>query len=52
MEGDFEAVLRNQHILDLLAGDGSGADEDIEAYLEGRVSLYLTCGPCDDQRTR
>ncbi|XP_011617929.2 tetratricopeptide repeat protein 27 isoform X1 [Takifugu rubripes] len=52
MEGDFEAVLQNQHILDLLAGDGSGADEDIEAYLEGRVSLYLTCGPCDDQRTR
>lgn len=51
MEGDFQAVLRNQHILDLLTGDGGG-DEDIEAYLEGRVSRYLTSGPCEDQRTR
>lgn len=49
MKGDFEAVLLNQHVVDLLAGDGSWAGEDIEAYLEGRVSLYLTCG---DQANR
>lgn len=52
MKGDFEAVLRNQHVLDLLAGDGSRAGEDVEAFLEGRVSLYLTCGAGDDQANR
>lgn len=52
MGGDFEAVLQNQHVLDLLSGDGSGAGEDIEAYLEGRVSRYLTCGAGDDQADR
>lgn len=52
MEGDFQAVLQNQQVLDLLSGDGSGADEDMEAYLEGRVSRYLTRGACDDQADR
>lgn len=52
MKGDFQAVLLNQQVLDLLAGDGSWAGEDIEAYLEGRVSLYLTRGPCDEQANR
>lgn len=52
LKGDFEAVLRNQHILDLLVGDGSWAGEEVEAYLEGRVSLYLTRGPCEDQANR
>lgn len=52
LKGDFEAVLRNQHILDLLTGDGSWAGEDVEASLEGRVLLYLTRGPCEDQSNR
>lgn len=51
MEGDFQAVLQNQHVLDLLSGDGSG-DEDIEAFLEGRVSRYLSGGACEDQADR
>lgn len=42
MEGDFEAVLLSAQVLDLLTGDGSCSDgEDIEAYLEKRVLLYL-----------
>uniref|UniRef100_A0A8C9ZWN9 Tetratricopeptide repeat protein 27 n=1 Tax=Sander lucioperca TaxID=283035 RepID=A0A8C9ZWN9_SANLU len=50
MVGDFEAVLLSPQVLDLLAGDGSCSDgEDIEAYLEKRVLLYLTCGANDDQ---
>ncbi|XP_039639470.1 tetratricopeptide repeat protein 27 isoform X2 [Perca fluviatilis] len=53
MEGDFEAVLLSPQVLDLLAGDGSCSDgEDIEAYLEKRVLLYLTCGTDDDQTNR
>ncbi|XP_078129351.1 tetratricopeptide repeat protein 27 [Sander vitreus] len=53
MEGDFEAVLLSPQVLDLLAGDGSCSDgEDIEAYLEKRVLLYLTCGTNDDQTNR
>lgn len=53
MVGDFEAVLLSPQVLDLLAGDGSCSDgEDIEAYLEKRVLLYLTCGANDDQSNR
>lgn len=52
MRGDFQAVLLNQQVLDLLAGDGSWAGEDVEAHLQGRVSLYLTHGPCDEQANR
>lgn len=52
MKGDFEAVLLNQHILDLLAGDGSWAGADVEAHLEGRLSHYLSSGPCDEQADR
>uniref|UniRef100_A0A3Q3GNN2 Tetratricopeptide repeat protein 27 n=1 Tax=Labrus bergylta TaxID=56723 RepID=A0A3Q3GNN2_9LABR len=54
MEGDFEAVLLSHQVLDLLTGDGSSSneDEDIEAYLERRVLLYLTCGANNDQTNR
>lgn len=53
MEGNFEAVLLSPHVLDLLNGDGScGEEEDIEAYLERRVLLYLTCGPNNNQSSR
>lgn len=53
MEGDFEAVLLSRQVLDLLAGDGScNKGEDIEAYLERQVLLYLTCGTNDDQTNR
>lgn len=52
LKGDFEAVLRNQRILDLLTGGGSWAGEDVEAFLEGRVLLYLTRGPCEDRANR
>ncbi|XP_029306440.1 tetratricopeptide repeat protein 27 [Cottoperca gobio] len=53
MEGDFEAVLLSPLVLQLLTGDGSCSEgEDIEAYLEKRVLLYLTCGTNDDQTTR
>ncbi|XP_041645689.1 tetratricopeptide repeat protein 27 [Cheilinus undulatus] len=53
MEGDFEAVLLSHHVLDLLTGDGScGEGEDIEAYLERRVLLYLTYGTNNDQNSR
>uniref|UniRef100_H3CIY3 Baculoviral IAP repeat containing 6 n=1 Tax=Tetraodon nigroviridis TaxID=99883 RepID=H3CIY3_TETNG len=52
LEGRFEAVLLSRQVEDLLAGDGSGAAEDVQAYLEGRVSLYLTRGPCGDQADR
>ncbi|XP_032397890.1 tetratricopeptide repeat protein 27 isoform X1 [Etheostoma spectabile] len=53
MEGDFEAVLLSPQVSDLLAGDGSYSDgEDIEAYLEKRVLLYLTCGTNGDQTNR
>ncbi|XP_068424592.1 tetratricopeptide repeat protein 27 [Clinocottus analis] len=42
MEGDCAAVLRSPQVSQLLAGDGSCIDgEDIEAYLERRVLLYL-----------
>ncbi|XP_071337665.1 tetratricopeptide repeat protein 27 isoform X2 [Trachinotus anak] len=52
MEGDFEAVLLSPQVLDMLTGDGSCSEgEDIEAYLERRVLLYLT-GTNDDQTNR
>lgn len=53
MEGDFEAVLLNHQVLDLLTGDGNCTEgEDIESYLERRVLLYLTGGSNDDQANR
>ncbi|XP_042358020.1 LOW QUALITY PROTEIN: tetratricopeptide repeat protein 27 [Plectropomus leopardus] len=53
MEGDFEAVLLSPQVLDLLTGDGSCSEgEDIEAYLERRVLLYLTTGTSDEQANR
>lgn len=53
MEGDFKSVLLSRQVLDLLAGDGScNEGEDIEAYLERHVLLYLTCGTIDDQINR
>lgn len=53
MEGDFEKVLLSPQVLDLLAGDGScNEGEDIEAYLERRVLLYLTSGTSNDQTNR
>ncbi|XP_070696653.1 tetratricopeptide repeat protein 27 [Pempheris klunzingeri] len=53
MEGDFEAVLLSHQVLDLLSGDGSCSEgEDIEAYLEKRVLLYLTCDTADDRTNR
>uniref|UniRef100_A0A668AQW6 Tetratricopeptide repeat protein 27 n=1 Tax=Myripristis murdjan TaxID=586833 RepID=A0A668AQW6_9TELE len=43
LEGDFEAVLLSPQVLDLLAGDCACSDgEDIEAYLERQVLLYLS----------
>uniref|UniRef100_A0A3P8S138 Tetratricopeptide repeat protein 27 n=1 Tax=Amphiprion percula TaxID=161767 RepID=A0A3P8S138_AMPPE len=53
MEGDFEAVLLNPQILDLLTGEGScNEGEDIETYLERRVLLYLNGGTNDNQTNR
>lgn len=53
MEGDFEAVLLNPQILDLLTGDGScNEGEDIETYLERQVLLYLNGGTNDTQTNR
>ncbi|XP_076598355.1 tetratricopeptide repeat protein 27 [Chaetodon auriga] len=53
MEGDFEAVLLSPQVLDLLSGDGSCDEgENIEAYLERRVLLYLTGDNNDDQTNR
>ena len=53
MEGDFEAVLLSHQVLDLLTGDGScNEGENIEAYLERQVLLYLTGGTNDDQNNR
>lgn len=52
MEGDFEAVLLSRQVLDLLAGDGScNEGDDLEAYLERQVLMYLT-GTNDDQINR
>ncbi|XP_008305053.1 tetratricopeptide repeat protein 27 isoform X4 [Stegastes partitus] len=53
MEGDFEAVLLNPQIIDLLTGDGNCSEgEDIETYLEKRVLLYLNGGTNDNQNNR
>lgn len=53
MKGDFEAILRSPQVVDLLTGDGSCSEgEDIEAYLERRVLLYLTRGANGDQTNR
>lgn len=53
MEGDFEAVLLSPQVLDLLTGDGSSSEgEDIEAYLEKRILLYLKSGTDDDRANR
>ncbi|KAM7385051.1 hypothetical protein PAMP_001149 [Pampus punctatissimus] len=53
VDGDFEAVLLSPQVLDLLTGDGSCIEgEDIEAYLERRVLLYLAGGTNDDQSDR
>ncbi|XP_034464194.1 tetratricopeptide repeat protein 27 [Hippoglossus hippoglossus] len=52
MEGDFEAVLLSPQVLDLLGRDGNcNEGEDIAAYLERRVLLYLTGGTNDDDQT-
>ncbi|XP_023819122.1 tetratricopeptide repeat protein 27 [Oryzias latipes] len=52
LEGDFEAVLLSPQVKDLLTGDGSYYDEDIQAYLERRVLLYLSDASNDDQNSR
>lgn len=53
MEGDFEAVLLSPVVLDLLSGDACYSEgEEIEAYLERRVLLYLTGGTDDDRPNR
>ncbi|KAF6720018.1 Tetratricopeptide repeat protein 27, partial [Oryzias melastigma] len=52
LEGDFEAVLLSPQVQDLLTGDGSYDDEDIEAYLERRVVLYLSDDSNGDQNSR
>lgn len=53
MEGDFEAVLLSPQVLHLLSGDGSCDEgENIEAYLERRVLLYLTGDTNDGQTNR
>ncbi|XP_029376814.1 tetratricopeptide repeat protein 27 isoform X2 [Echeneis naucrates] len=50
MDGDFEGVLLSPLVLDLLTGDGSCSEgENIEAYMERRVLLYLTGGASDTQ---
>ncbi|XP_058508188.1 tetratricopeptide repeat protein 27 [Solea solea] len=53
MTGDFEAVLLSPQVSAVLNGDGSCCDgENIDAYLQRRLSLYLTGGPEDDQTNR
>ncbi|XP_072247671.1 tetratricopeptide repeat protein 27 [Leuresthes tenuis] len=53
LDGDFEAVLLSPQVTYLLTGDGSyNEDEDIEAYLERRLLLYLTDGTHDNQTNR
>ncbi|KAM4591456.1 tetratricopeptide repeat protein 27 [Odontesthes bonariensis] len=53
LDGDFEAVLLSPQVTNLLTGDGSDfGDEDIEAYLERRLLLYLTDGPHVNQTNR
>ncbi|XP_076022537.1 tetratricopeptide repeat protein 27 [Genypterus blacodes] len=53
MDGEFEAFLLNPEVLDLLSGDGCCEDgEDIEAFLERRVLLYLAGATNDDEADR
>uniref|UniRef100_A0A668AVN8 Tetratricopeptide repeat protein 27 n=1 Tax=Myripristis murdjan TaxID=586833 RepID=A0A668AVN8_9TELE len=53
LEGDFEAVLLSPQVLDLLAGDCACSDgEDIEAYLERQVLLYLSDDTKNDKADR
>uniref|UniRef100_A0A673BMC4 Tetratricopeptide repeat protein 27 n=1 Tax=Sphaeramia orbicularis TaxID=375764 RepID=A0A673BMC4_9TELE len=53
MQGDFQAVLLNPQVLDLLRGDNSCTEgQDIEAYLERRVLLYLSEASEDAQTHR
>uniref|UniRef100_A0A8C7XEP5 Tetratricopeptide repeat domain 27 n=1 Tax=Oryzias sinensis TaxID=183150 RepID=A0A8C7XEP5_9TELE len=46
------AVLLSPQVKDLLTGDGSYDDEDIQAYLERRVLLYLSDASNDEQNSR
>ncbi|TNN25476.1 Tetratricopeptide repeat protein 27 [Liparis tanakae] len=42
LQGDFEAVVLSPLVVALLSGDGRCSEgDDIEAYLEERVLLYL-----------
>ncbi|KAM4730229.1 tetratricopeptide repeat protein 27 isoform 1-T1 [Anableps anableps] len=51
VEGDFEAVLLSPQVIDVLTGDDSCREgEDIEAYLERRLLLYLTADDDDDDQ--
>ncbi|XP_015225004.1 PREDICTED: tetratricopeptide repeat protein 27-like, partial [Cyprinodon variegatus] len=50
LEGDFQAVLLSPQVTGVLSGDGSCKDgEDLEAYLERRLLLYLK-GDDDEQQ--
>ncbi|KAK5617193.1 hypothetical protein CRENBAI_010980 [Crenichthys baileyi] len=52
LDGDFEALLLSPQVIDVLTGDGSCKEgEDIEAYLERRLLLYLT-GDNNDQQPK
>lgn len=53
MNGDFKGVLLSPQVSDLLTGDGNCIEgEDIEAYLERRILLYLTGGADGDKTNR
>ncbi|XP_067332050.1 tetratricopeptide repeat protein 27 isoform X2 [Channa argus] len=53
MEGDFEAVLLNPLVLELLTGESIFSEgEDLETYLERRVLKYIDGGTNCDQANR
>ncbi|XP_040929987.1 tetratricopeptide repeat protein 27 isoform X2 [Betta splendens] len=53
MEGEFEKVLQSPQVVALLSGDGTfSEEEDIEAYLERSLLLYINGGPNDGQSNR
>lgn len=53
MEGDFESVLLNPLVIDLLSGNDSYSEgEDIEVYLERRIQTYLSEGTDHSQDNR
>lgn len=53
LEGDYTAVLQNPTVSELLRGDGSCQQgEQIEAYMERRLRLYLTEATAADQTDR